>query len=347
MTNTTPVRPGQINATGDEFATFLRTAAFEILMAYQNQARVRPLIRSRTIPYGESVKFGALGNASAKRHLPGQDILDPSNAFLSQMPFGQKIINLDQKLLSAEFLDSVEEMMTEFEVRGPITQKLGTAIALQDDFELTSLLALGARSTAGATSDHGLGRVIWHVDLRTDVAQLKKAIREVATIMDERNVQSEGRFMVLRPRQFHQLVQDGEFISKDYNSASNGDKSKATLWYAEGILLIPSNQIPSTSISSTLLSGGPPATTAGTRNEYGGNYTGTVAVAGTSRALGAGMLQGLVTEVEYYQRFQGTLMTASMTNGKAVLAESDCFELNDVADPVATSLTNYLDLTTV
>ena len=65
MADTTPSRLGQINASGDVKAIFLKKFAGEVLTTFEETNVMKPLHTIRTINNGKSAQFPVTGTATA------------------------------------------------------------------------------------------------------------------------------------------------------------------------------------------------------------------------------------------------------------------------------------------
>ena len=80
--NTTASRLGQINASGDVDALFLKVFSGEILTTFEEMNVMKGLHTIRTISNGKSAQFPVTGIATAKYHTAGENIADAGNSYL-------------------------------------------------------------------------------------------------------------------------------------------------------------------------------------------------------------------------------------------------------------------------
>ena len=100
-------RLGQINATGDANAMFLKVFSGEVLQVFEEANVMMPLHTVRTISSGKTAQFPVMGTASAKYHTPGESILgsglDSSGSdgvldeakYLSKVKHAERTISID------------------------------------------------------------------------------------------------------------------------------------------------------------------------------------------------------------------------------------------------------------
>ena len=142
--DTTPSRLGQVNATGDANALFLKVFSNEILTTFDEANIMKDLHTVRSISSGKSAQFPVTGIASAKYHTPGQDILDSGNSYLSAIKHNEKIINIDDMLVSSTFIANIDEVKNHYSVRSIYAKedRKSTRLKLQSHSDLVCRLLL-------------------------------------------------------------------------------------------------------------------------------------------------------------------------------------------------------------
>ena len=103
-------RSGLQQGGSDNTALFLKVFSGEVLQQFREVNVMRPLITTRSIPYGKVASFPVLGKAKAFVHSPGVNILGdgvtapsstaPSTASAITQTFShnERLIYVDQKL---------------------------------------------------------------------------------------------------------------------------------------------------------------------------------------------------------------------------------------------------------
>ena len=306
----TPSRLGQVDATGDARALFLKVFAGEILTAYKNSTVTMDRHVVRTISSGKSAQFPASGIATAAYHTPGQSISDSANGYLSTIRHGERVINIDDLLIAATFIANIDEAMNHYDVRSIYSTELGTALALKMDGNVLRKFIGAARTNTGAFTGAGVGTVInAGATVATTGSVLAAQIYAAGIALDQKNVPAEGRFAFVRPAQYGLLAQTTNVINKDWNGA--GSYSDGSVLRIAGIEIVKTNQIPSTDETG--------AAAAGDKNTYSLDYTNTVAVVAHKNAVGTVKLLDLAVESEYKIDLQGTLSVAKYACGHGVL----------------------------
>jgi hypothetical protein len=304
--NTTVSRLGQINATGGAYELFLKKFAGEVLTTFTTENIMTPLHTVRTISNGKSAQFPVTGQASAKYHVVGESILDSGNSYLSQIKAGERVISIDNLLLSSTFISRIDEAMNHYDVRSIYSSEIGRALARKFDQTVLKVLvkSVGATEVFGSS---GSGTILFKGSTVTTGANLAAAIYEAAQTLDEKNVPSDGRYVVVKPQEYYALVQELAAPSKPTPAGSYVDGNIAVI---AGIRIYKSNNLPTTNTGSQ---------ETGTNTNYEGDFTNTVAVVSHKAAVGTVKLLDLAVESEYQLTHQGTLMVAKYAMGHGAL----------------------------
>lgn len=348
----------------DADALFLKVFSGEIITTFEKYNVMMPLHRVRTIASGKSATFPVTGVASAKYHVPGESVLSeasgtslfgaassggavttsfdsgnsPSSKYLSRFRHNEKVIFIDDVLVSSVFVADIDEMKNHYDVRSIYSTEIGRALAYTADKNLIRTVIAGARKTTdrfGGTSvsDGYLGqRVRVGSDATTTGGELLDAFFAAAQAMDEANVPSEDRVALLPPSEYYKMVNsDSDAINRDY--AGEGSVAAGEIIRCAGIRILKSNHIPTANESSTqdALHGaaGVKNDVTGTANDgYSGlNYTTTKGIIFHREAVGTVKLMDLSVESEYQMDRLGTLMLAKYAMGHNILREECCYEL--------------------
>jgi len=304
--DTTVSRLGQIDNTGGAYELFLKKFAGEVLTSFTTENIMMPLHTVRTISNGKSAQFPVTGTATAKYHTVGQDILDDGNAYLSRIRAGERVISIDNLLLSSTFIGRIDEAMNHYDVRSIYSTELGRALAQKFDRTVLQVLSNTAAASEVFTSS-GTGTTLNKGTAVRTGANLAAAIYEAAQTLDEKNIPSDGRYVVVKPAEYYALVQELSAPSKPspVGSYVNGDVAVVA-----GIRIYKSNNLPTTNVGIQEL---------GSNTNYNGNFTNTVALVAHKAAVGTVKLLDLAVESEYQITHQGTLMVAKYAMGHGSL----------------------------
>jgi N4-gp56 family major capsid protein len=305
MSNATPSRLGQINAAGDANALFLKVFSGEVLSAFERENQMLGMTSVRSITSGKSAQFPVTGTISSGYHTIGNEILG------SAVSKNEKVINIDDMLLASAFLGEIDELKNHYDVRSVYSREMGQALAKTVDKNLLNLVVLASRASANITGGNA-GLQITAATAKTSASVLVSSIFDAIQSLDEKDVPSQGRYIVVAPDQYYQLCNLDSLISRDF-SANAGDRAKGTVVSIGGVPVIKSN----TAVAS--FTDQSAASTSGQNNTYIGDFSTVAAVVFHSSAVGTVKLKDLVLESTYDPRRLGTLLTSRMALGHGIL----------------------------
>jgi hypothetical protein len=308
-------RLGDINSAGTPFdELFLEVWSGMVMEAFNKAQTTAGRHIVRTITSGHQAQFPALGLVTAGYHTAG-NVLENSPGF-KQVNANERIIAIDGLLVSPIFIDILDEAMNHYDVRAPYTEQQGQALANEADQRvLRSFVAASRTSTPTVTGLPG-GDRITGATIGTDASVLKAGIYDAAEDLDEHNVPASDRTLWVAPAQFYLLLQDGEFIDRDFNDG-NGSKSRASQFFAANFEVVKTNNLPSADDSAN----------ADLPADLKLDYQTVVAVSGHKSAAGTVKLIDLKVESEYDIDRQGTILVAKYAMGHNFLRPEAAVEL--------------------
>ena len=311
--DTTPSRVGQINASGDANALFLKVFSNEILTTFDEVNIMKDLHTVRSISSGKSAQFPVSGVASAKYHTPGQDILDAGNSYLSAIKHNEKIINIDDMLVSSTFIANIDEVKNHYSVRSIYAKEIGKALAKRFDLAVMKTWVAAARTSTPNVTGGNAGTSVNTGNALDTAAEIIDALFGMAQSLDEKDVPNDGqRFAVLTPAQYYKLLtSDNIAINRDVDGV--GSVSKGTVPMVAGIKLYKSQHLADLQALGAEANQDQDDDNA-SNDVFGGNGTGyngdisdTGLIGGHPQAVGTVKLLDLATEEDYSVAHQGTL----------------------------------------
>lgn len=362
-------RLGQANQAGDADALFLKVFSGEIITTFEKNNVMMPLHRVRTIQSGKSATFPTTGVASAGYHTPGESVLsqgttgttlygstasgsysssststvEGSNGitakYLSKFNHNEKIVYIDDVLLSSVFVADIDEMKNHYDVRSVYSTEIGRALAYAADKNLIRTVIAGARKTTdrfgGSSTDYLGSRIQLSSSGYSAVtdAEIITGLFTAAEKMDNAGVPQDDRFAVLTPNAYYKLIQgQSDAINRDYND-NNGSVASGVVFRVAGIQILKSPNLPSAdeSTNQSTLHGA-----AGIKNDVNGvtdagysglNYSTTRGIVFHREAVATVKLMDLSLETDYITERLGTLMLAKYAMGHNILREECCYEL--------------------
>ena len=221
--------PGASNSTGDRRALYLKLFSGEMFKGFEYNAIARDLVMKRTLKNGKSLQFIYTGHTKAEFHTPGNSILGNSDG---APPVAEKTITVDDLLISSAFVYELDETLAHYELRGEISKKIGYALAQKYDRLVFRAIARGARAASPITKSGfvepggtqiRVGSTGTNASDAYDPTKLVNAFYDAAAAMDEKGVSNDGRFGILNPRQYYELIQqvgDNGLVNRDEQGTS-------------------------------------------------------------------------------------------------------------------------------
>mgnify|MGYP003646807522 FL=1 len=295
---------------GDSDSLFLKVFSGEVMATFNKKTVMKERTRIRNIASGSSAQFPAIGKVNAGYHQPGEVILGQAVAQ------GEKVITIDDLLVTDVFMSNYEDAKNHYEVRGEYTTQMGDALAQVYDQNLFGLAFKGiAAGTAGAVT--GQGPAV-RKPIGTATPTTTQVVDEIftgAAAFDSTSIPKEDRCVFVTPTIYWDLIQDGSFLDRDFGNDGNGSQATGGLMRVAGFEVIPTNNMAINHGTDTL--SGSQAGSATT--DYDINASTYVAMLMQKQALGSVHLMDLASESEYQINRQGTLMVSRMAVGHGLL----------------------------
>jgi len=317
MANATVSRLGLVNNSGTDFeALFLKVFSGEVLTAFaRNNIFNEQLHSVRTITSGKSAQFPVTGAATAAYHTPGTPLVGAN-----QILANEKIISIDDLLISQAFVSNLDELMNHYDVRATYADELGKALAKTYDQNVAKVIANASRASTTLTG--GAGGIVSSFPTgagNTTSAgitgdEIAGAIYDIAQAFDERDIPPTDRFCVLPPAEYYKLAESAtRTVDVDFNPGGNGSFASGRIQQVAGIPVMMSNNVPQSNVSSN---------PSGANNTYSGDDSKTIGLVFHKSAVGTVKLMDMTTEIsgsDYGIMYQGTLMVAKYALGHGIL----------------------------
>lgn len=312
MTDQVVSRLGQFNATGDARELFLKLYAGEVLTAFEEKNIFMGLHRNRSISNGKSASFPLVGTATADYHTPG--------SFISgeKINHGERVVTIDDLLVSAQFIANIDEAMNHYDVRSIYSKEAGHALANAADKNIARIIAKAASITDSTAAAAQFGTAFADEVFTDNVsvagtsgADIVNSIYAALEEFDKKDITGE-KVAVLAPSEYYKLFNasnlDGlAYMNKDVGGS--GSLSSGATPVVGGVRILMSNHIPAADQSAD----------ATVRENYRGDYTGLKGLIFTQDAAATVKLMDLATESEYQIERQGTLAVAKYAMGHNIL----------------------------
>ena len=316
MANASPVSVGKVNAGGSEDALFLKVFAGEVLTSFDRASVTDGAEMVRSISNGKSATFPVMGRVGASYHTAGSEITG------SDVNHNEKVITINDLLLSSVFLSNIEEAKNHWDVRSAYSTEIGRALAFQKDKHVLQTIGQAAQASANVgDSGYGAGTVLTDTGIAsaTDATAANAMIDslfDAARTMDNNYVPKEGRKCFLRTEEYYKMANATNAVNIDFSGGDNGGVKEGKIMKVAGIELIPTPHFVSSNVNSGVDQG---SATAGGSNPQAVDLSNYVALVSHPSAAGTVKLMDLAVESEYDIRRQGTLMVAKYAMGHGVL----------------------------
>ncbi len=317
MSNASPVSVGKVNASGTEDALFLKVFAGEVLTSFDRASVTQGAEMVRSISSGKSATFPVMGRVGAAYHVAGAEITG------SDVNHNEKVITINDLLLSSVFLSNIEEAKNHWDVRSAYSTEIGRALAFQKDKHILQTIGQAAQASANVSdSGYGAGTVVTNTSIASATAAtaangMIDSLFDAAKAMDANYVPKEGRKAFIRLEEYYKLANATNAVNIDFSGGANGGVAEGKVMKVAGIELIPTAHFVASDLSSsTAVDAGKTATGAYPQRVNLANY---VCLVSHPSAAGTVKLMDLAVESEYDIRRQGTLMVAKYAMGHGVL----------------------------
>jgi len=322
MANTDPSRLGQINAAGSTDALLLKIFSGEVRMTYESVTKARKLFLEK-VGKGKTVTFPMIGDASASYHVAGENILDTANAYLSKIKHNELVVNADEILQSSTFVADIDTLKNHFDVRSQYSSRIGTALAEKTDKAIFQKAVLAARTASTITGGNG-GSILDESLCAVNASKLIDVIHKAVQKLDEKNIPSTDRYLVLSPQYYYLLVNDStnnaSRVLQNVDFRSAGSIARGDIGpEVAGLRVIKTNHMPKANILAEV----------GDNNTYSGDFHQTVALVAHKEALAICDWKGVTSEVVRKPELFGDLLVSSLVMGVGILRPESAIEIID------------------
>lgn len=297
---------GSNNGGSDVRELFLKTSTGEVLSAFAKDAEFMDKHMVRTISSGKSAQFPATGRkAEASYHTPGTEILG------SEFKQSERVITIDNILQANHFFSDIDEAMTHFDVRSPVTQQIGEVLAQAFNTNVAVCALLGARASGVVDGMPGGSKLV-NADFKTDSNAMAEGIFGAATTLDEKYIPDSERNAFVKPAQYYALAQNTKVINKDWDG--RGSYAEGSVVKIADIPIIKAKHLPSTNITSGLA-------------KYQGDFSNTAALVMHKGAVGTVKLMDMALTSDRLPTRLGEIMIARYAMGHDYLRPECSVEL--------------------
>jgi len=170
----------------------------EVKQAYQAESLLRGTMRTRTGVAGNTVKFPTIGKGVATLRVPQTDVT-PLN-----VTYGRVTATMED-YIAAEYSDIFQQSHINFDERSELVQVVSKSIARRMDQIMIDALNAATGTSTVATTVGGGGTNM----------NIEK-LRATAKALNEKNVPSENRRLLMHASQLDALLGETEITSQDF-----------------------------------------------------------------------------------------------------------------------------------
>jgi len=170
----------------------------EVKQAYQAESLLRGTMRTRSGVAGNTVKFPTIGKGVATLRVPQTDVT-PLN-----VTYGQVTATMED-YIAAEYSDIFQQSHINFDERSELVQVVSKSIARRMDQIMIDALNAATGTSTVATTVGGAGTNM----------NIEK-LRATAKALNEKNVPSENRRLLMHASQLDALLGETEITSQDF-----------------------------------------------------------------------------------------------------------------------------------
>jgi hypothetical protein len=164
------------------------------------------------------------------------------------MNHNETVIVIDDLLKVDAAISEVDELKAHWDVRAPITEAMGDALAQTYDQERRPLYRRSPLVRRTVTGLPGGTQISAGATVATDATVLAGTFWTGAQTLDEKFIPNKDRFYALRPAQFYLAAKTNTLINKDWDG--KGSYADGTIQSIAGLTIVKSNNVPSVDDSS-------------------------------------------------------------------------------------------------
>ena len=293
---------GQILTGATTTNTLSRDVLMEVKEAFDRTNIFLPLISTQYLPSGHAARFVIGGkddySLAKTQGRSGATTATGTDISVNPTKFDERLIPLNDVVYDARRIDDAEEAVADYEVRGPITNMIGTVLGQKIDYTIIEKLGLAAEDT-GLAGNPDAPSVIVNSSITGGSTAKDRGNALGESIMEAiaqlKMVDNTNEKMVAVSPLLAAYLAQSDFINKDYTT-SNGGMDTGVIGMVGGAKVYETNHLAAAT-----------------------NIENLQAFVFTKEAVGYAILQDIKTEVNYdYNKF-ATLISGRFKTGCGTL----------------------------
>lgn len=203
--------------------------------------------------YGDTVRINSVGGVRVSDYVKNTDFSEPRQVLSS----AQQALIIDQAKMFNFEIDDIDEAQNNPTVLAATTREASFALGATQDGFLSELMA-DALPVGSTPSGNFLGEREMTLTGPSDGPYV--AMVDMARVLDENNAPTVGRWVVVSPLIYAELLKDARFTSfgTEANRATIGNRAVGTV---AGFTVLVSNRVPDEGGNPVVLGGSTMATT--------------------------------------------------------------------------------------
>jgi hypothetical protein len=207
----------------EQRSTALKLYTGEVIKAFRERNIAMGLIKNREISGGKTAQFivtGQADEADIQTHVRGEEVVS------SILANDEVTITVDTRFVHSHFLDTLDEKLAQYEVRGELAFQSGEVLATKIDKEIFAMLGnevpamtpLPGQKPASTITATGYSAATTAEEKGNAIVE---ALFEGKAVLQSKNVTAEPS-VIVAPQDYYNVVQSTRGVNSDYTSGNGG-----------------------------------------------------------------------------------------------------------------------------
>lgn len=203
-------------------STALKLYSGEVIKAFREKNIGLGLIKSRTIAGGKTAQFivtGAASESDIQTHVRGQEVI---NKVLAN---DEVTITVDTRYVHSHFLDTLDEKLAQYEVRGELAFQSGEVLATKIDKDVFKLVGNTVKAMSPLPGQSAAGNTVMAGFTTADAEgkgnKIVQALYVAKAKLNAKNVTATPS-VIVAPEDYYNIVQSTRGVNADFTSNNGG-----------------------------------------------------------------------------------------------------------------------------
>ena len=207
----------------EQRSTALKLYTGEVIKAFRERNIAMGLIKNREISGGKTAQFivtGQADEADIQTHVRGEEVVS------SILANDEVTITVDTRFVHSHFLDTLDEKLAQYEVRGELAFQSGEVLATKIDKEIFAMLGNDVPAMTPLPGQKPASTIVATGYAAATTAEEKgnaivEALFEGKAVLQSKNVTAEPS-VIVAPQDYYNVVQSTRGVNSDYTSGNGG-----------------------------------------------------------------------------------------------------------------------------